>query len=91
MQYEMATYDYGQVWNGLSGGHFPTFAQAEQQQLMWMCWHPDTERRVIKVNEVNDQFYYTRCTLTPYPPVKPHRMQGKPGYVAPAPDYTMIP
>jgi hypothetical protein len=38
-----------------------------------LCVHPEGERRTITINGVNDQQYYRRCTLMPYPKAQLHR------------------
>ncbi|MEC9290979.1 MAG: hypothetical protein VX730_01105 [Pseudomonadota bacterium] len=72
---DVKTFEYGKTFSKISGfsDAFPSYTERSAALDQRLCLHQESERRTITVNGVNDQQYYRRCTLMPYPTPQLHR------------------
>mgnify|MGYP003686339009 CR=1 FL=1 len=72
---DMKSFQYGETLRQFSGWNdaFPTPADRSAELDQRMCLHKESERRTITVTGINDQAYYQRCALMPYPTPQVHR------------------
>lgn len=57
---------------------YPSYAHQEREADREVCFHPNSQRRVVTQNGVSDQIDYTWCVLQPYDDTLGQRLDGRP-------------